>query len=181
MPELGKRTSGAQVLWAGPWGWVALPAQTLCGRADGGHLCVHPPREVWERGALTADELMGWACLVAATGQAMLDVLPVLQDGCVNYWEAGNWALHDQAPPAGPKDVRRHRRVHLHVFGRSRHATDAAWRWGEAPRFPQAAQAAAWAARFEPLNDAECRAVAARLQGVLQEKYACRSAGEAGA
>lgn len=159
------------VIWAGAWGWVSLPRMTLCGRTEGGHLCVHPPREVWERGSLSAAELMGWSCLVAATGQAMLDALPVLAGGCVNYWEAGNWSLHDQAEPVGPKDVRLHRRVHLHVFGRSRHAVDPAWLWGEAPRFPRAVEAVAWASRFEPLQPVECAAIKARLQAVLREKY----------
>lgn len=153
-------------------GQVSLPSLTLCGRAQGGHLCVHPPRPVWERGELSKDELTGWSCLVAATGQAMLAVLPALAEGCVNYWEAGNWALADGLPPQGPKAVRTHRRVHLHVFGRSRASTDPDWRWGEAPRFPDALEAAAWASRFEPLWPQECAAIAAQIRLLMRDRYA---------
>ena len=152
-------------------GSVVLPRLVLCDRRDGGHLVVNPPRPVWERSVLTVDELLAWSLLVAATGQAMLEVLPVLRGGCLNYWEAGNWALNDQAPPPGAKRVRRHRRVHLHVFGRSRDARDPDWRWGESPRFPDFADAARWSARFQPLNDAECAAVAERVRLLLSTRW----------
>ena len=59
---------------------------------------------------LSAEELMLWSFLVAATGRAMLEVLPQLADGCINYWEAGNWALHDDAAPSGPRCGRSRRR-----------------------------------------------------------------------
>jgi hypothetical protein len=166
-----KNTEFGSALIESEGGRVLLPALTLCGRSEGGHVCVHPPRPVWERGELTKAELTAWSCLVAATGQAMLDALPQLAGGCVNYWEAGNWALHDQMPPEGPKAVRVHRRVHLHVFGRSRFASDPAWRWGEAPRFPEATAAADWAARFEPLNTEECAVLSAHIERVLRVKY----------
>lgn len=42
---------------------------------------------------------MRWSFLVAATGRAMINALPQLEGGCVNYFDAGNWALHDAAPP----------------------------------------------------------------------------------
>ena len=155
----------SDVLFASPGGTIVLPgpALTLVDRLDGGHLVVNPPREVWERSELDATELAAWGALVAATGRAMLDALPQLSDGCVNYWEAGNWALHDDAEPRGPKDVRAHRRVHLHVLGRSRSAVDPAWQWGEAPRFPPFANRHAWAARFRRLNGDECRLVAGEI------------------
>src|ERR1700741_4602366 len=117
-------------------GSVTLPAKVLCDRADGGHLVVHPPRPVWDRSALEVQELVAWSLLVAATGAAMLETLPVLRDGCLNFWEAGNWSLNDLAAPVGPKQPRRDRRVHLHVFGRSRQAQHPDWAWGESPRFP---------------------------------------------
>jgi hypothetical protein len=82
-------------------GLVALPAQPMNHRADGGHLLVNPPRPVWERSELNATELTRWSCLVAATGQAMLEALPQLANGCLNYWEAGNNNLNDQAHPNG--------------------------------------------------------------------------------
>jgi diadenosine tetraphosphate (Ap4A) HIT family hydrolase len=144
-------------------GVVTLPALVLIDRADGGHLVVEPRRPVWERSALSARELAGWSRLVAAAGAAMLECLPQLREGCVNYWEAGNWALHDAAEPAGPKAVRDSRRVHLHLFGRSRDARHPAWLWGEAPAFPRFADRLSWARGFRPLTSRECASIAAAI------------------
>jgi hypothetical protein len=144
-------------------GCVVLPDLVLVGREDGGHLVVNPPRVVWERSELTAVELCGWSALVAATGRAMIDSLPQLADGCVNYWEAGNWALHADAEPAGPKTVRAHRQVHAHLLGRSPDAIHPSWRWGEAPRFPAFVDRFSWAAEFERLTAGECAAIVSRL------------------
>jgi diadenosine tetraphosphate (Ap4A) HIT family hydrolase len=152
-------------------GTLVLPATVLCDRQDGGHLVVNPPRPVWERSELAPLELAQWACLVAATGRAMLEVLPALKDGCLNYWEAGNWALNDQAAPVGPKNVQAHRRVHLHVFGRSRQAVHSDWRWGESPKFPGWADMAAWTSQFAPLTRAECEAIAERTQALLDGRF----------
>ena len=152
-------------------GTLLSPDKVLCDRADGGHLIVAPPRPVWERSCLSPIELARWSLLVAATGRAMLDTLPVLHDGCTNYWDAGNWALNDLAEPHGAKDVHQHRRVHLHVFGRSRNARDPDWRWGESPKFPDFAQSAAWATRFSPLSPAECRRVAELVETLLATRF----------
>src|SRR3954470_19474012 len=86
-------------------GHISLPdrALVLVSREDGGNLIVTPPRDVWERSVLTPVELMRWSFLVAAAGKAMLDRLPQLEGGCINYWEAGNWALNERAEPVGPK------------------------------------------------------------------------------
>ena len=156
-------------------GTLIVPASTLNDRRDGGHLVVNPPREVWERSELAPDELTAWSFLVAATGRAMLDALPQLKGGCLNYWEAGNWALNDAAAPAGPKDVKQHRRVHLHVFGRSRDARSPDWRWGESPRFPDYVDARAWSAKLSPLEPHECFGVAMRVQAILDRTYAMTS------
>lgn len=162
---------GATVLLVDAGGTVALPSpHPLVSRADGGHLVVTPPREVWERSELTEHELASWGLLVAVTGRAMLDVLPQLAGGCVNYWEAGNWSLHDKAAPAGPKGVHMHRHVHLHLLGRSRSASHPSWVWGEAPAFPRFADRLAWAAAFEPLNAEECHAVIQRVHASLRER-----------
>jgi GNAT superfamily N-acetyltransferase/diadenosine tetraphosphate (Ap4A) HIT family hydrolase len=152
-------------------GSIAVPDLVLVSRQDGGHLIVNPPREVWERSELTRDELMHWSFLVAAAGRAMIDSLPQLANGCVNYWEAGNWALHEDAEPRGPKTPRVHRRVHMHLFGRSPQATDPSWQWGEAPRFPTFADRLTWAANFAPLTADECDAVAARTAQLLKTQY----------
>lgn len=154
-------------------GEVVLPDErlVLVSRADGGNLLVHPPREVWERSELTPDELTRWSFLVAATGQAMLETLPQLQGGCINYWEAGNWALNEAAEPLGAKDPRRFRRVHMHLLGRSPSAVDPSWRFGEAPKFPDFVDRHAWAARNERLTAAECEAVVARVRVLLLERY----------
>lgn len=140
-----------------------MPAPPLNDRRDGGHLVVSPPRDVWDRSALSRVELAAWSELVAATGHAMLDVLPQLEGGCINYWDAGNWSLHDDAEPRGPKIGRAHRHLHLHVFGRSRSAVSAAWSWGEAPRFPAFVDRVAWAASFRPLDHDECARITASI------------------
>lgn len=161
----------SQTLLVHAAGSVHLPAKVLCDRADGGHLVVNPPRPVWERTALDAHELAAWALLVAATGQAMLERLPALRDGCLNYWEAGNWALNDLAGPIGPKQPRRHRAMHLHIFGRSRHAQHPDWAWGESPRFPAFAESEGWSAQFAPLSADECQAIARRVGALLRSRY----------
>jgi hypothetical protein len=166
MEELVSRT-----LFECSGGRLVLPEMVLVDRGDGGHLCVNPPRDVWERGELAPRELTLWSFLVAATGKAMLEALPQLEGGCINYWEAGNWALNDEAEPRGPKTPRDHRRVHLHLFGRSRHATHPSWRWGEAPRFPDFAGRIAWASGFEPLSAAECRDIVERTEALLRSEY----------
>lgn len=152
-------------LFAGPGGTVSVPqpGHALIDRADGGHLIVTPPRRVWERSALSSRELAAWGELVAAVGRSMLHTLPQLTDGCINYWEASNWLLHNDAVPQGPKSVRAHRDVHLHVIGRSRQALHPAWQWGEAPAFPRFADRQRWSAEFAPLTVAECQAVVQQL------------------
>jgi hypothetical protein len=153
-------------------GSLLVPRVVLCDRADGGHLIVNPPRDVWERSELAAHELTRWSFLVAATGEAMLEVLPQLEGGCVNYWEAGNWALHDHAEPKGAKDVRLSRRVHLHIFGRSGSAQHNDWRWGESPKFPDYVDSQKWASQFSPLRADEFERVKSRVALLLNEKYA---------
>jgi hypothetical protein len=160
-------------LFACEGGRIALPDRklVLVSRQDGGNLCVIPPREVWERCELTPVELTLWSFLVAAAGKAMLDSLPQLAGGCVNYWEAGNWALHDRAEPAGPKTAKEYRKVHLHLLGRSRTAADPSWKWGEAPKFPNFVERHAWASEFERLSREECRDIVAAAEHLLQTRY----------
>jgi len=154
-------------------GHLLLPERglALIGREDGGNLIVTPPREVWERSELTRDELISWSFLIAAAARAMLDVLPQLAGGCINYWEAGNWALNDEAEQKGPKLAQGYRRVHMHLLGRSRTARDPSWRWGEAPRFPAFAERHAWAAKHLPLNAEECREIVAQTEASLVARY----------
>jgi diadenosine tetraphosphate (Ap4A) HIT family hydrolase len=161
------------VLYRCDGGDLVLPdrASLLVSRENGGNLVVNPPRPVWERSELTPDELTHFAFLVAAVGRAMIDVLPQLEDGCINYWEAGNWALNDDADPKGRKRARAHRSMHLHLLGRSPASTDPAWRWGESPRFPQFAERETWAAKFERLTAAECYQIVSRADARLRETY----------
>lgn len=147
------------------------PALVLVDRMDGGHLIVNPPRPVWERSELSPHELTRWSCLVAAAGYAMLAVLPQLAGGCINYWEAGNWALHDDADPRGPKTAGEFRQVHLHLLGRSRSAGNADFRWGEAPRFPDYAARLEWARSHRGLDKDECTAIAAVAAARLRDYY----------
>ena len=154
-------------------GHLVLPDRDslLVGRENGGNLVVNPPRPVWERSELAPTELSAFAFLVAAAGRAMIDVLPQLEGGCVNYWEAGNWALNDEAEPRGRKDARRHRRMHLHLLGRSPASTDPAWAWGESPIFPRFAEKESWAAGFERLTAAECYQIVSRADALLRTTY----------
>jgi hypothetical protein len=152
-------------------GTVELPALVLCDRGDGGHLVASPTRAVWDRSALTAEELKTFECLVAATARAMLETLPQLHDGCINYWDAGNWALNVGAEPAGPKSGPRHRQMHVHLFGRSPSARHPDWQWGEAPRFPAFALRHEWAAAFAPLTADECAAIVVRARAILESSY----------
>jgi hypothetical protein len=159
-------------------GEIALPdeALVLVSREDGGNLIVTPRRDVWDRGELTASELTLWSFLVAAAAKSMLQVLPQLEGGCINYWDAGNWALNDQAEPKGPKTGREHRNVHLHILGRSRTATSPSWRWGEAPRFPDFADRHAWAAKFQRLTADECRRIVQSVEALLVKDYGFNNA-----
>src|SRR4051794_20591849 len=164
MPLMLYRTDGGSLI---------LPDRSslLASRENGGNLVVNPPRAVWERSELTADELTQFAFLVAAAGRAMLDALPQLAGGCINYWEAGNWALNDEAEPRGRKQARGHRQMHLHLLGRSPASTDPAWAWGESPRFPAYAERHSWAARFERLTPPECLAIVSRTDALLRATY----------
>jgi len=161
----------SRIVFESQSGSVVCPDKVLCDRRDGGHLIVNPRRPVWERSALTTGELLAWSVLVAATGQAMLDVLPALEGGCLNYWDAGNWSLNDLAAPAGHKRPVEHRRVHQHIFGRSPRAQHDDWRWGESPRFPGFADSDAWCAQFAPLTPDECDAIATRTAALLATRY----------
>jgi hypothetical protein len=136
---------------------------------------VNPPRDVWDRSELSPNELMYWSFLVAAAARAMIDVLPQLREGCVNYWDAGNWALNEAAEPAGRKTGKQHRRVHLHLLGRSPEAVDPAWQWGEAPRFPLFAERFAWAAGFDRLRPQECKDIIARTEDLLRARYGLKA------
>jgi diadenosine tetraphosphate (Ap4A) HIT family hydrolase len=167
----------AKVLYKGPEGTVMVPSGLFLDRSDGGHLVVNPPRDVWERSELTAEELVRWSFLVAAAGRAMIDTLPQLKGGCVNYFEAGNWALNDAAPPRGPKTAREHRSMHMHIFGRSRGARHPSWRWGEAPRLPLYKDRKAFSAAFRPLDAKESAAVVRRLKSLLVARYGQLAAG----
>jgi hypothetical protein len=154
-------------------GTLVLPARAslLCDRGDGGNLVVHPPRTVWERSQLSVEELAAWSFLVSACGEAMLSALPQLEGGCINYWEAGNWALNEAAEPKGPKRARDHRRVHLHLIGRSRFSTSSRMSWGESPQFPCYAERHEWARDYTRLSAAECQAIVARARRTLSTKF----------
>ena len=159
------------IIYTGAGGTVVLPKMVFLDRADGGHLIVNPPRDVWEQSELSAVELAHWCFLVGAVGRAMIDVLPQLDGGCVNYFEAGNWALNETSPPRGRKIAKDHRRVHMHVFGRSPRAKHPSWRWGEAPRLPADKDRKAWAAGVEPLEAKECSAIVKQAKLILKRRY----------
>ena len=78
---------------------------------------------------------------------------------------------HDDLAPAGPKIVQRHRSVHLHLLGRSRHAKHPSWRWGEAPKFPDFADRFSWAETFTRLNPSECIRILTETERRLRDVY----------
>ena len=160
-------------LLASPGGTLLLPDRhsVLLDRADGGNLVVLPPRPVWERSELTSAELAQWSFLVAASARAMLDALPQLEGGVINYWEAGNWALNDAAAPAGRKRGDRHKNLHLHLLGRSPESANPNWQWGESPVFPRYAERLSWSSGFQRLTPAECQAIVDRTAALLVAKY----------
>jgi hypothetical protein len=154
-------------------GTVTLPdpATIMIDRADGGQLVVHPSRRVWDRTALSRGELEAWNLLVAAAARGMLDAVPALDGGCLNYWDAGNWALHVAAEPPGAKRGPAHRVLHLHLCGRSPRSSDPSWAWGEAPRFPPYADRLTWSQGKHPFTAQECTAIVARTADVLRTVY----------
>jgi hypothetical protein len=158
-------------------GEIILPniELVLVSREDGGNLVVNPPREVWERSELTAEELKLWSFLVAAAGKVMLDVLPQLKNGCLNYWEAGNWALNDQAKPHGlKKTAKEYRKVHLHLLGRNPESLHPSMKWGEAPKFPDFSDRFDWAKDHQRLTPEECQKIIEQTAHRLQAHYQIR-------
>ena len=155
-------------------GEIVLPNKelVLVDAQDGGNLIVNPPREVWERSELNPVELTNWSFLVAATGKAMLETLPQLQDGCINYWEAGNWALNESAHPPGVfKTAKEFRKVHLHLLGRNPRSINSDMKWGEAPNFPNFSERFVWAAKNERLIADECVKIVQMTEEILQKTY----------
>jgi hypothetical protein len=163
----------SHVLVRATGGTVSLPdpATIMIDRVDGGQLVLHPPRRVWDRTALTRDELIAWHLLIAATARAMLETLPQLEGGCLNYWDAGNWALNPAADPPGAKTAPVSRVLHQHLCGRSPGSTDPSWTWGESPFFPRYADRRAWSAGKKALTPEECAAIVARAVEVLRTTY----------
>ena len=161
-----------KIIYRGAGGTVVLPKSVFLDRADGGHLIINPPKDVWEASELSPLDVAHWCFLYGAIGRAMIDVLPQLDGGCVNYFEAGNWALNPAASPKGRKRAREHRRVHMHVFGRSPEAKHPSWRWGEAPRLPDYKDRQKWAKDFAPLTAKECGAIIKQAKDILRRRYA---------
>ncbi len=158
-------------------GEIILPNRdlVLISRQDGGNLVVNPLREVWERSELTPFELTNWSFLVAATGKAMLDVLPQLENGCLNYWEAGNWALNIESNPTGAvKTAKDFRKVHLHLLGRNPNTLNPDLKWGESPKFPDFSERFVWAGKNERLSADECVEIVRSVKIQLLEIYALR-------
>lgn len=160
-----------KIILTSPGGTLCVPASPMINRADGGNLCVEPPKHIWDRSELNREELIQWSLLIAASGRAMLDVLPQLVGGVINYWEAGNWSLNEAANPQGPKVGSLHKSVHMHLIGRSPNATDPDWHWGEAPIFPTYEQSKAWMVNKKSLNSDEYQAISVRAADILVEQY----------
>jgi hypothetical protein len=135
----------SHVLVRATGGSVCLPdpATIMIDRRDGGQLVLYPPRRVWDRTALSRDELVAWHLLIASVARAMLDTLPQLAGGCINYWDAG----------------------------RSPASTDPSWAWGESPFFPSFAGRFDWSKGKSALTPVECQGIVARAAAVLRDVY----------
>jgi hypothetical protein len=139
-----------------------VPGHPHKDREFGGHLIVMPapvrafgmaaPHRVSDM--LEHPELLRRHHLLCAIAErALLEALPCLNGsltggrrGITNLWEAGNWGVHEDRTPRGPKEAR-DKSVHVHLFGRSPlepAGTPAQrrlhWGWGEAPWFPRYAE-----------------------------------------
>ena len=156
------------ILLACDGGHLVLPhrASLLLSREHGGNLVVNPPRPVWERSELSSAELTQFGFLVAAGGRAMIDTLPQLSGGCVNYWEAGNWALNDAAEPTGRKDARSHRSDAPAPARPEPRVDRSGMGVGESPRFPAFADRDTWGATYQRLTAAECAQIDQPRRGV---------------
>ncbi len=161
----------SEILFSCDGGKIILPRLAHIDRQDGGHLMVQPSKIVWERKELSVEELTLWSFLVAATGEAMLTQLPQLEGGCINYFDAGNWQLHKNRAPKGDKNVSESRKIHMHLYGRSRNAKHPDWLWGEAPKFPDFDEWEKWASQFKRLNSAECKLIVTEVEALLKDKY----------
>lgn len=152
-------------------GSLCVPEYPMIDRADGGNLWVMPPREVWDRSELDREELIQWHFLIAASAKAMLDALPQLGGGVVNYWDAGNWWLNDAEAPQGPKTGCL-KKTHMHIIGRSLNCSDPDWAWGEAPVFPRYVKKDEWWSEKENLTLEERSNVAKQTREILITTYA---------
>jgi hypothetical protein len=59
----------------------------------------------------------------------------------------------------------------MHLLGRSRTAADHAWRWGEAPKFPDYSERRSWMAKFARLCPEECQAIVEKVTTLLTTHY----------
>jgi hypothetical protein len=147
-----------EILTVATMGTVIVPSIPHKDRKFGGHLMINP-RPLKSKEVHHVSDLMehpaiwlGFQLLCSIVERAMLEVLPCLngeacagRKGVTNFFEAGNWGLHYQRSPIGPKDASA-KKVHAHLFGRSplepnppRNLADRMlhWGWGEAPYWPE--------------------------------------------
>lgn len=103
---------------------VVLPERSHISPHDGGHLVVTVRRHRPSRRHLTSAERAHIDALSLLASDALEHVLGT---DWFNFQENGNWEMSH---------------MHLHVYGRSRHATDQPF--GEALRFPSRTAQQAW-------------------------------------
>ncbi|MCA1790514.1 MAG: hypothetical protein LC667_11855 [Thioalkalivibrio sp.] len=125
----------AQTIFAGAHCNLLAPSRPHLSLEDGGHLVVVPHRHVANRLALMeAEALEMWrvSCIGAL---ALAEIVGV---DWYNFQENGNWTVNEEAV----------RHLHLHIYGRSRDS--ARQPFGEALRFPERKELAAWASTNPP-------------------------------
>lgn len=107
--------------------FVEVPRKPHVTRKDGGHLVIHPLKNVEDRTCLSKElaiELMKLTCIL---GKAMKKALNTrgISLGRINYQDNGNWGVNK---PEGPH-------LHIHLYGRARNAT--IQKYGHALHFPK--------------------------------------------
>ena len=136
---------------------IVVPQRPHVTRTDGGHLIINPKVTVEDRTQLARDQAVELMKLTMVTGAAMKTVLTRrgIPIGRINYQDNGNW---------------RHE-LHVHLYGRSRHATTQPW--GTFLQLPPTREAFnAAMGNLEALNAEDVRELRAEIERLMgTEKY----------
>ena len=131
---------------------IVVPEHPHVTRSDGGHLIINPIVPVEDRTKLTREQALELVKLTMVAGEAMTTVLTRrgIPIGRINYQDNGNW---------------RHE-LHVHLYGRSRRATNQPW--GTFLQIPPTREAFnAKMGHLEPLNAEDAGELRAEIERLL--------------